>query len=310
MADLYDTVIIGGGTAGLSAAIYTCRSNMKTAVMERLKCGGQILITNDIENYPGFDRVTGPDLSDLMEKQARKFGAEIVYDEVVELDLHTDPKMVRANQSSYLGKTVIIATGGDCNKLEVPGEAEFSGKGVSYCATCDANFFEGMDVGLVGGGDSALQEGIYLSRIVNSVTIIHRRDQLRAQPALQKMAFERPNISFIWNTVVQEIQGNDLMEKLVLKNVKSSEMSELRVPGLFVFVGFHPNIACLKGSGVEMDEAGHVLTDIKMHTNIPGVFAAGDIRQFSDKQLGQATGDGIAAALSAYEYATGASKHH
>ena len=300
----YDVIILGGGATGLSAALYSVRAMMKTLVLESVACGGQILYTDVIENYPGFpDGITGPELSKLYEKQAQKFGAEVQFEQVESLDIGGPIKLVKTSDGEHTGRTVIIAMGGSHKKLGVPGEEEFSGRGVSYCATCDGNFFRGQDVTVVGGGDSAIDEGLYLTRIVNKVTVIHRRDQLRASKVLQERAFATPNMEFTWNTVVQEIQGNGAVEKLLVKNSQTGEIATFPTDGLFVYIGFVPNSQFLQGV-VSLDGGGHVVTNIRMETEVPGVFAAGDIRQHSDRQLGTAVGDGITAVLSAYRYLT------
>ena len=302
----YDVVVIGGGATGLSAALYTARAMLKTVVVEKLAPGGQILLTDVIENYPGFpDGVTGPELAQLYEQQATKNGVEIEYDTVEELRLDGEVKTVVGAEREYTAKVIILATGGEHNKLGVTGEDKFSGRGVSYCATCDGNFFRDMPVAVVGGGDSAMQEGLYLTQMTGKVTVIHRRDQLRASRILQERAFDNPKIEFKWNTVVEEVQGNGLMESLLLKDVTSGEQSTFEVPGLFVFVGFHPNTEFLRNSSIELDGGGHVMVSPSMETNVPGVYAAGDVRINSDRQLGTAVGDGITAALAAYHYIAG-----
>ncbi|MBI2871814.1 MAG: thioredoxin-disulfide reductase [Chloroflexi bacterium] len=301
----YDVVIVGGGAAGLSAALYSVRAMLKTVVLERIACGGQILLTGDIENYPGFPKgVQGPDLAQLYEEQARRFGAQIKLDEVESLDVAGPVKRVKGAEGEYTARAVIIATGGEHNKLGVPGEEEYAGRGVSYCATCDGNFFRDMDVVVVGGGDSALEEGLYLTRMVSSVTVVHRRDQLRASRILQQRALEDPKVRFQWNTVVKQIHGNGSVEGLSLEDVRTGETSQMKTGGIFIYIGFHPNTAFLKGL-LAMDNGGHVVADLRMATSVPGVFACGDVRQFSDRQLGSAVGDGIVAALSAYRYLTG-----
>ena len=300
----YDVIIVGGGATGLSAALYTSRAMLKTAIVERLAPGGQILLTDVIENYPGFpDGVTGPELSQLYERQAVKYGAEILYDSVIGLkNLDGAVKTVVGDEGEYSAKAIIISSGGDHNKLEVPGEDEYSGKGVSYCATCDGNFFRDMPVAVVGGGDSAMQESLYLTQMTEKVTVLHRREKLRASKILQDRAMKHPKIDFKWNTVVERVQGNGLMESVLLKNTHSGETSTLNVPGLFVFIGFHPNTEFLRGSPIELDGGGHIIANMAMETNLPGVYGAGDVRANSDRQLGTAVGDGITAALSAYHY--------
>ena len=300
----YDVVIVGAGAAGLSAAIYTTRAQMKTLVLEQLASGGQLMLTSDIENYPGFPQgILGPELTERMEEQARRFGTELASDTVERLEMGESTKVVVGAERPYTAKTIIIAAGGEHNKLEVPGEDELAGRGVSYCATCDGNFFTGEDTVVVGGGDAAMDEGLYLSRIVNKVTVVHRRDELRASKILQERAFNTPNMEFKWSHVVKEIRGNGAVNRVALEDLKSGEEYELPTGAVFIYVGFHPNSDFLRGS-MPMDGGGHVITNMRMETPVPGVFAAGDIRQFSDRQLGNAVGDGISAALSAYRYVT------
>ena len=300
----YDVIIVGGGATGLSAALYTSRAMLKTAIVERLAPGGQILLTDVIENYPGFpDGITGPELSQLYERQAVKYGAEVLYDSVIGLkNLDGAVKTVVGDEGEYSAKAIIISSGGDHNKLEVPGEDEYSGKGVSYCATCDGNFFRDMPVAVVGGGDSAMQESLYLTQMTEKVTVLHRRDKLRASKILQDRAMKHPKIEFKWNTVVDRVQGNGQMESVLLKNTHSGENSTLDVPGLFVFIGFHPNTEFLRENSIELDGGGHLIANMAMETSVPGVYGAGDVRANSDRQLGTAVGDGITAALSAYHY--------
>jgi thioredoxin reductase (NADPH) len=298
----YDVIIIGGGAAGLAAAIYSVRAMLKTLVIERQAMGGQILYTGEIENYPGFpEPISGPDLAILYEKQATRFGAEFEYDTITSLDVSGPIKRLIGEEATYTSKTVIITSGGEHNKLEVPGEDEFSGRGVSYCATCDGNFFKGMDVTVVGGGDAAMDEGTYLTRMANSVTVVHRREELRASKILQERAFANPKMSFVWNSAIKEIKGNGDVNSIVLENLKTGEVTEQDTAGVFVYIGFHPINDFMVGS-VELDPAGHVITDIQMRTNVPGVFAAGDVRAFSERQLANAVGDGVAAALASYRY--------
>ena len=298
----YDVIIIGGGAAGLAAAIYSVRAMMKTLVIEKQAIGGQILYTGEIENYPGFpEPISGPDLAVLYQKQAERFGTEFEYDTITSLDLDDPVKRVIGEEAEYTAKAVIITSGGEHNKLEVPGEQEYSGRGVSYCATCDGNFFRDMDVIVVGGGDAAMDEGLYLTRMTKSVTVVHRRDELRASKILQERGFENPKMSFVWDSAVQEIKGNGSVNGIVLKNLKTGEVSERPTEGVFIYIGFHPINDFMRGA-VDLDAAGHVVTDLQMQTNVPGVFAAGDVRTFSDRQLANAVGDGVAAALSAYRY--------
>jgi thioredoxin reductase (NADPH) len=298
----YDVVIIGAGGAGLAASIYTVRAMMKTLVIERQAVGGQILYTGEIENYPGFpEPISGPELAQLYEKQAVRFGAQFEYDTITSLDIDGPVKRLIGEFGEYTAKSVIITSGGEHNKLGVPGEEKFSGRGVSYCATCDGNFFRDMDVTVVGGGDAAMDEGLYLTRMTKNVTVVHRRDELRASKILQQRGFDNPKMDFIWDTEVQEIKGNGDVNGLVLKNLKTGEITERATEGVFIYIGFHPINDFMRGS-VDLDNAGHVVTNIQMETNVPGVFAAGDVRTFSDRQLANAVGDGVAAAMSAYRY--------
>lgn len=301
----YDVIIIGGGAAGLAASIYAVRAMLKTLVIEKKAVGGQILLTGEIENYPGFpEPVDGPELAALYEKQAARFGVEFEYDTVTSLDVEGAVKRVVCEDGAHTSKAVIIASGGEHNKLGVPGEVEYWGKGVSYCATCDGNFFRGMDVAVIGGGDAAMDEGLYLTRMTSKVTVVHRRAALRASKILQQRAFDNPKMEFVWDTVVEKIEGNGEVDAMTLKNLKTGEASRVPVQGVFIFIGFHPVNDFMQGA-VELDNAGHVVANLQMKTSVPGVFAAGDVRQFSDRQLANAVGDGVAAALAAYRYIEG-----
>ena len=297
----YDVVILGAGAAGLAASLYTSRAMMKTVMLESLGVGGQLLITDEIENYPGFpEGVKGQELSQMMEEQTTRFGTIIEYTEIEGVDdLDKPVKVVHTDSKDYTTKSIIIATGGSHNKLGTVGEDEYSGKGVSYCAVCDGNFFRGQDVVVVGGGDAALDESNYLSGIVNSVTIIHRRDELRATRVLQERAFANPKYKWLWSHVVEEFVGNGVLEAARVKNLKSGEVYDYPNASAFIYVGFHPNSDYLKGL-VDMDELGHIHTDMHMRTKVPGVYACGDIRAESTRQLGAAVGDGISAALAAF----------
>ena len=297
----FDTIILGAGAAGLSAGLYTTRAMLKTLILESLGPGGQLLITDEIENYPGFPTgVKGPELAVDMETQTTRFGAQIEYAEVEGLDAIDQPvKVVRADDREFTTRSIIIATGGAHNKLGAPGEDEFAGRGVSYCAVCDGNFFRGQDVVVVGGGDSAIDEGLYLSGIVNSVTVVHRRDELRATRVLQERAFAKENVKFLWSHIVEEFVGNEALEAARVKDLKSEEIYDYPTAAAFIYVGFHPQTDYLKGL-IDMDSLGHVYTDIHMRTKAPGVYACGDARADSTRQLGAAVGDGITAALAAY----------
>ena len=297
----YDVAILGAGAAGLAAGLYTTRAMMKTVILEELGPGGQLLITDEIENYPGFpDGIKGQELAERMDQQTARFGAETEYTEVMGIeDIEKPVKTVHTDDRTFTAKTIIIATGGAHNKLGVSGEDALAGRGVSYCAVCDGNFFRGQDVVVVGGGDSALDEGHYLSGIVNSVTFIHRRDELRATKVLQERAFANEKVKFLWSHVVEEFRGDQVLDRALVKNLKTGELYEYPMAAAFIYVGFHPNTDYLKDF-LELDPGGHICTDINMRTAIPGLYACGDARAESTRQLGAAVGDGITAALSAY----------
>jgi thioredoxin reductase (NADPH) len=297
----YDVIILGAGAAGLSAGLYSTRAMMKTLILESLGVGGQLLITDEIENYPGFPKgVRGQELAQMMEEQTTRFGAEIEYTEVEGVDdLEKPVKIVHTTDRDYTAKAIIIASGGAHNKLGVPGEDEYAGRGVSYCAVCDGNFFRGQDVVVVGGGDAAMDESYYLSGIVNSVTIVHRRDELRATKVLQERAFASPKYKWLWSHVVEEFVGNDVLEAARVKDLKTGQVYEYPTAAAFIYVGFHPNTEYLKGK-VDMDALGHIYADLHMRTNVPKVYVCGDARAESTRQLGAAVGDGITAALAAF----------
>ena len=297
----YDAIILGAGAAGLSAGLYTTRAMMKTLVIESLGVGGQLLITDEIENYPGFPKgVKGQELAQMMEEQTIRFGATIEYTEVEAVeDLDQSVKVVRTYDKDYSTRSLIIATGGSHNKLGVPGEDELGGRGVSYCAVCDGNFFRGQDVVVVGGGDAAMDESNYLTGIVGSVTIIHRRDELRATRVLQERAFANPKYKWLWSHVVEEFTGTDILEAARVKDLKTGQVYDYPTAAAFIYVGFHPNTDYVKGM-LDMDALGHLYTDIHMRTKAPGVYACGDARAESTRQLGAAVGDGITAALAAF----------
>ncbi len=298
----YDVVIIGGGMAGLSAGLYAVRAKLKTVLLEKMMLGGQIVNTEMIENYPGFqDGVRGIDLIMNTEAQASKFGLETAYAEVMGIDATKHPFVIDTGEEPYTARAIIIASGGEHNKLGVPGEAEFEGKGVSYCATCDGNFFTDQDVVVVGGGDAAMDDGLYLTNIVKSVTVVHRRSKLRASKILQERAFNNPKMKFIWDTAVESIKGNGKVESVNLHNVKTNATTAMPINGVFVHIGFHPCCPIFKGT-VEMDEGGHIITNIHMETSVPGIFAAGDARANSARQLATAAGDGVTAAIRAYHF--------
>jgi thioredoxin reductase (NADPH) len=294
---IYDVIIIGGGPAGLSAAIYASRAGLKTLIIEKTGCGGQMTTTDLLENYPGFNRgVKGFDLAVKLEKQARDFGAEIIYDEVAAIEQEPSKKVITASYS-YETKTVIIAAGTRAKKMNIPGESEFTGRGVSFCAVCDAPFYRDKNVLIVGGGDSAVEEAVYISKFSKNVTVVHRRNELKAAKILQERMKSRPNISVIYDSVPKEIFGGDSVEKVTIKNVKTNENKDLIVDGVFVFTGLIPNTLFL--SGIVLDKTGYVITDEDMNTSFAGIFACGDIRKKQLRQVVTAVSDGAQAAVSA-----------
>ena len=302
MAHIYDTIIIGGGPAGLSAGLYAARSKMDTLLIERAKFGGQAVTTDELENYPGsIEECTGSKLIERMRKQAEEFGTNFVKDEVLEVDFTGEIKVIKCRKETYEARTVIIATGAYPRLGGFKNELELRGKGVSYCATCDADFFTELDVAVIGGGDSAITEAIYLTKFADSVTVIHRRNELRAAKSLVERAYNNPKIKFVLDTVVEEAHGDEILEGLTLKNVKTGELSELKVDGCFVFVGYLPISELFKGK-VNMNDRGDIITDADMRTDIPGVLAAGDIREKSLRQVITAAADGAIAATTAEVY--------
>ncbi|MGH4118336.1 thioredoxin-disulfide reductase [Clostridium sp.] len=302
MEHIYDTIIIGGGPAGLSAGLYASRSRMDTLIIERAKYGGQVTTTDELDNYPGsIENCTGASLSKRMKEQAEEFGTQFVKEEVIDVQLEGDIKVIKCKKANYSAKTIIIATGAYPRLGGFKNELELRGKGVSYCATCDADFFTDLDIAVLGGGDSALSEAIYLAKFGETVTVIHRRDELRATKSLQEKAFKNPKIKFIWDSVAQEAVGEEILEGLVIKNVKTGALSDLKVDGCFVFVGYLPISELFKGK-ITMNDRGDVITDEEMRTNIEGVYAAGDIREKLLRQVITATADGAIAATHAEHY--------
>ena len=310
MENVFDIIIVGAGPAGLAAGSYAGRARMNVLIIEKEKDGGQIVITDEIENYPGsIEHETGPSLVGRMAKQAEHFGAKKVYDTITDVELTGEVKHLVGKKEDYYAKTVIIATGANPRPIGCPGEKELTGKGVSYCATCDAAFFEDFDIFVVGGGDAAVEEAMYLTKFGRKVTIIHRRDQLRAAKSIQEKAFANEKLHFMWDTVVEEIKGDGILESMVVKNVKTGELTEI-LPneedgtfGVFVFIGFIPNSKLFEGK-VKM-ENGYIVTDDNMKTDIPGVFAAGDVRVKSLRQVVTAAADGAIAATQAEKYIEG-----
>ena len=301
--DRYDIAIIGGGGAGLTAAVYAARAMRSTVVFEGNVTGGQIATTDVVENFPGFpEGINGFDLAQNMLRQAEKFGATVQYSRVERLDREADGTFTVATEAAvYRARAVIVAAGADYNKLGVPGEDEFVGRGVSYCATCDAAFFTGQDVVVVGGGDAAVEEALFTTRYAKTVTIVHRRDTLRASGILQGRARTNEKIRFVWDTVVERIEGADAVERAVLRNLKTGTVSVMPVSAVFVFIGQVPNSHLLKGLA-DLDAGGHAIVDLQMATTVPGLFVAGDVRTKAARQLISAAGDGATAAISAEHY--------
>lgn len=305
MADtdkIYDVIIAGAGPAGMTAAVYASRANLSTLMIERGIPGGQMANTEAVENYPGFESILGPDLSNKMFEHAKKFGAEYAYGDIKEIRDGEAYKTVVCGNKEYKGLAVIVATGAEYRKLGVPGEKELAGRGVSYCAVCDGAFFKGKELVVVGGGDSAVEEGVYLTRFASKVTIVHRRDKLRAQKILQDRAFNNEKVDFIWNHSLKEIHDVDgKVGKVTLVNTKDGSEQEFKTDGVFIYVGMLPLTQAVKNLGITND-AGYVLTNEKMETKIPGIFAAGDVRDKELRQIVTATGDGSIAAESAQKY--------
>ncbi len=297
---VYDVIIIGGGPAGITAGIYAVRRNLSTLIIEKTSIGGQILLTNKIENYPGFREISGIELSEGMEKQLRALGAEIVLDEVIEMKLKNHIRTVITNENQYDAKSIIIATGGEHRKLEVPGELEFSGRGVSYCAICDATFFRGKTVAVVGGGNTAVEDAVYLDSIAKKTYLIHRKDVLRADEAEQKK-LTGSNVEILLNTVVEEITGKNFVDSTKIRNIKTNEIKNIETDGLFISIGIVPNLEIAKNAGIELNPGGYIKTDENRETNIKGVFAAGDVTG-GIMQIAKAVGDGCVAGLSAYKF--------
>jgi thioredoxin reductase (NADPH) len=302
----YDVVIIGGGPAGLTAGIYTARARLRSLLIEKAVTGGLIVNAGLVENYPGFPQgISGLELTDSMNQQAVKFGMETLLAEVTGLELRGEQKkVVKTTEGDIIAKAVIIASGSGRVKLDVPGEEEFTGRGVAYCAICDAYFYKDLPVAVVGGGNAAVNEALDLSKFASKVTVIHRRQELRATRILQERAFADPKIEFLWDTVVQAIEGEDAVKQIRLRNVRTKEKSAMDISGIFVAIGFKPNTDYLKGV-LSLDANGAIITNEKMETEVPGIFAAGDIRSGSIRQVVAGAGDGAVAAIYAERYITG-----
>jgi thioredoxin reductase (NADPH) len=303
-APVRNLIVIGSGPAGYTAALYAARAGLRPLLFEgSVTAGGALMTTTDVENYPGFaDGIMGPDLMDAFRKQAERFGAELVTEDVTEVDLRSDPKVVRAPDETYLAKAVIIASGSRYRELDVEGEKRLAGHGVSFCATCDGFFFRGQDIAVVGGGDSAMEEAIFLTRFAQSVTIVHRRDALRASKIMQERAFANPKIRFLWDSEVAEVLGDDRIAGLKIRNTKTGEFSRLDVTGMFVAIGHDPRSELFTGQ-LKADPEGYLLVDQPTtRTEIPGVFAAGDVVDRTYRQAVTAAGTGCSAAIDAERY--------
>ena len=304
MSKVYDVIVLGAGPAGLAAGLYAGRSRLSTLVIEKGKDGGQIAITDDIENYPGqiVEGESGPSLIARMTQQCEKFGVERASDVINEVHLDGDIKVLKSAKAEYQSKTVIIATGAFARPIGCKGEQEYKGRGISYCATCDANFFTDLEVYVAGGGDAAVEEALYLTKFARKVTIIHRRDELRAAKSIQEKAFANPKITFLWDSVVEEVGGDGLLQTMTVKNIKTGEFTKIEADpkdglfGLFGFIGMIPNTGVFADK-VETDDKGYIKTDEDMHTNVPGVYAVGDVRVKSLRQVVTAVADGAIAAV-------------
>ncbi|WP_456277712.1 thioredoxin-disulfide reductase [Bacillus sp. AK128] len=299
---IYDVIIIGAGPAGMTAAVYTSRANLSTLMLERGVPGGQMANTEEVENYPGFDHILGPELSTKMFEHAKKFGAEYAYGDIKEVIDGKEYKTVIAGKKEFKARAVIITTGAEYKKIGVPGEKELGGRGVSYCAVCDGAFFKGKELVVVGGGDSAVEEGVYLTRFASKVTIVHRRDTLRAQKILQERAFANDKIDFIWNHTIKEINDQDgKVGSVTLVNTESGEEQNFSADGVFIYIGMLPLSKPFENLGIT-NNMGYIETNERMETKVEGIFAAGDVREKTLRQIVTATGDGSIAAQSAQHY--------
>ncbi|MEU7000358.1 thioredoxin-disulfide reductase [Nonomuraea sp. NPDC046570] len=310
MKDVRDVIIIGSGPAGYTAAVYSARAELKPLVFEgSVTAGGALMNTTDVENFPGFpDGIMGPDLMDNLRKQAERFGAELVADDVVEVDLAANPKVVKTHTDTYLAKSVILATGSGYRELGVPNEKRLSGHGVSWCATCDGFFFRNKDIVVVGGGDTAMEEATFLTRFARMVTVVHRRDELRASKIMQERAFANDKISFVWDSEVVDVLGDDKVTAVKLRNLKTGEESELATDGLFIAIGHDPRTDLVKGQ-VELDDEGYIkVASPSTETNIEGVFACGDVVDHIYRQAITAAGTGCSASLDSERWLAGNEK--
>ena len=296
---MYDIIVIGSGSAGYTAAIYACRAGRKTLLVAGSVSGGQLMLTSDVENFPGFpDAVLGPELMERLRKQAEKFGPDIVYDDASRVSFQTRPFEVTVGEKMHQGKAVIIATGASAKWLSIPSETKFRGKGVSSCATCDGYFFKDKEVVVVGGGDTAMEEATFLANITRKVTVIHRRDKLRASQILQDRALKNSKISFIWDSVVEEVLGDNKVTGIHIRNLTTGSETVLKTDGVFIAIGYEPNTSIFKGQ-LELDPKGYIVTKSETETGIPGVFAAGDVHDFKYRQAVTAAADGCKAAIDA-----------
>jgi thioredoxin reductase (NADPH) len=297
LKNLYDVIIIGSGPAGFTAGVYTSRAKLKTLIISGSLPGGQLMTTSEVENYPGFPNgIFGPELMMNMRQQAERFGTTIVDDEVLKVDFRNRPFLISTHSESYEGRAILLCTGASPRKLGIDGEQEFSGRGVSYCATCDGPFFKGEEIAVIGGGDTALEEATFLTKFGKSVKLIHRRDSLRASKILQEKAFENSKIQFIWNHVVSKIKGTKKIESVDIKNLTTGKIQNLSVGGLFVAIGHEPNTSIFKDQ-LELDDKGYVVIRDNTRTSIDGVFAAGDVHDYRYRQAVTAAGFGCMAAL-------------
>ena len=296
---MYDVIIIGSGAAGYTAAVYSCRAGRKTMLIAGSIPGGQLMLTSDVENFPGFpEAVIGPELMERMRKQAERFGPDIVYDDASEVDFKTRPFKVTVGKKTHEGKAVIISTGANAKWLDIPSETKLRGHGVSSCATCDGYFFKEKDVVVVGGGDTAMEEATFLANITRKVIVVHRREKLRASQILQERSMKNPKISFVWDSVVDEILGDKNVTGVRSRNLKTGKEQKLKADGVFVAIGHEPNTSLFKGQ-IDLDPKGYIMTKRETETNIPGVFAAGDVRDFKYRQAITAAADGCKAAIDA-----------
>ena len=296
---MYDVIIVGSGSAGYTATIYSCRAGRKTLLVAGSISGGQLMLTSDVENFPGFPQsILGPELMENMRKQAEKFGPDIIFDDVSKVDLKSRPFKVTVGGKEHQGRTVVVATGASAKWLGLPSETKFRGKGVSSCATCDGFFFREKEVVVVGGGDTAMEETNFLANVVRKVTVIHRRDKLRASQILQERALKNPKVGFLWDSSVVEVLGGDKVTGVRIKNLKTGSESTPRTDGVFVAIGYDPNTSVFKGQ-LELDSKGYITTKNETETNVPGVFAAGDVRDHRYRQAITAAADGCKAAMDA-----------